>query len=564
VCQAAVLAILLCIAVAAQAPPPGRGASSPQAAEAPPSIRLEAAGTAIEVKCAVDAGRHSAAHVGAKPPTVEAPCEVLARRAAQIVLRLTEILGPCPRKTLEIDPMPPSPPVRDDFTPGIIGVSPEVLRFTASPEFFPALLPFEIARQWFPNAAADARLYNSGMVEMLAQYLAWRYLLETDPEAARVIIAEAMRDSVAGSPSRLLSDVVDYFPYPMLIPRKQFDQRGLLVLRTLETVIDRERVDRVLPLYLQLYGGRSSSASVRDFERVCEEVAGRNLAWFFRYFFDSAGIPEFELRRLPSESPGVVAGEIVVKDFPPEGSVRVEMSVRAAQGVVEHSVATRGAVTPFTVNVPAPALDITLDPDLRILRWTEPARRSKAQSAVLHGLPDPITAKKLSAAVELYRRALAADPEDAALRAQALRERLGELEWAHDEWNAALADLEAAINGHSISPYETYLCRAKAYLYHGVVQLHERRPREAQKDARAGLALPRAVLLQEVPREPIESRGDWRLEKLLQTLRVAASRYCRGRPRRPVRMPCSYGFPRLVMVAVVPSNFVRWMVNGSL
>jgi len=214
-----------------------------------------------------------------------------------------------------------------------------------------------------------------------------------------------------------------------------------------------------------------------------------------------------------------------VKDFPPEGSVRVEMSVRTAQGTVEHSVATHGAVTPFTVNVPAPALGITLDPDLRILRWTEAARRSKEQSAILAGLPDPVTRKNVSAAIELYRRALAADPEDASLRAQSLYERLGELEWAHDEWDAALADLDAAINGHSISPFETYLCRAKAYLYHGVVQLHERRPKEALKDAEAGMAMPRVVLLQVVPSEPIESHGDRMLEQLLVTLIEAATHY---------------------------------------
>jgi tetratricopeptide (TPR) repeat protein len=186
-------------------------------------------------------------------------------------------------------------------------------------------------------------------------------------------------------------------------------------------------------------------------------------------------------------------------------------------------VATHGEVTAFTVNVPAPALDIALDPDQRILRWTEAAGRSQLQSRILSVLPEPVTAKNLPVAIDLYRRALAADPDDASLRAQALHERLGELEWAHDEWEAALGDLDAAINGHSISPFETYLCRAKAYLYHGVVQLHEHRPTEAKKDAQGGLALPGAVLIQVVPQEPMGSRGVGTLELLLKNLRDKAS-----------------------------------------
>jgi len=263
---------------------------------------------------------------------------------------------------------------------------------------------------------------------------------------------------------------------------------------------------------------------LQDFEKVCEEIAGRDLSWFFRYYVEGKGVPELELRRLPSESPGVVAGEILVRSLPPEGSVRVEMNVRTAQGNVEHSVATHGEVTPFTVNVPAPALGITFDPDLRILRWTEAARRSKAQSQILNVLPRAVTRSNLGDVIALYRRALAADPDDASLRVQALRERLGELETANKEWDAALSDLDAAINGHSISPFETYLCRAKAYLYHGVVELHERRPAEAQKDAQAGLALPRAVLVQVAPQEPMESRGVATLKQLLESLRDKAAR----------------------------------------
>jgi len=414
-------------------------------------------------------------------------------------------------------------------SPGKIGF--ELGHYTSAggDEFAPDVIPREVSRAWVPGARWNRE--DGWLTEGLPEYLAWRYLLETKPDAARVVVATAMRD--AGTEIRLLTlaDIQSWWAHGQNvldgenreIEKRRARQRGFMALRTLETVIDRERVDRALPDFIRRYG--KGDASLKNFQIVCEEIAGRKLDWFFRYSFREAGIPEIELRRLASETPGVAAGEIIVKGLPPEGSLRVEMTVRTAQGVVEHSVATRGEITPFTVNIPAPALGMTLDPDMRILRWTEAAAKSKAQSGILAGLPEPIQAKDLPAAIEIYRRALAADPEDASGRGQSLRERLGELEWAHDEWNAALDDLEAAINGHSISPFETYLTRGKAYLYHGLALLHERRPKEALEDARAGMAMPAEVLTQIVLESPIEIHSRNTLEQRLQILINAATHY---------------------------------------
>ncbi len=455
-------------------------------------------------------------------PAEPRPCGEMARRAVLILQRFSALLGPPPETSLTILPAAESGESDIGYSaPGMLVVNDWAARFAGVTDYAPGFLAHEIAHQWFPNAVAPASAGDGWLAESLAEYLAWRYLLEADPEAARVMVAEAMRDAVAYSPRRPLSLGLDLLAGPWSAARATLYQRGMLVFRTLETAIDRERVDRALAEFYKRYAGRS--ASIADFRGVCEEIAGRNLGWFFDYFIHGTEIPVIELRRLPSESPGVVAGEIVVRDFPPEGSVRVDMIVRTAQGTVEHSVATHGAVTPFTVNVPAPAVGITFDPDLRILRWTEAARRAKAQSAVLAALPDPLTAKDLPAAIEIYRHALAADPADESQRAQALHERLGELEWVHNESSGALADLDAAINGHSISPFETYFCRAKAYVYRGF--LHERRgqKREALEDATAGLALPDFVLLQHVPRTAVKSPSDWLLRQALTIIRDQAA-----------------------------------------
>jgi tetratricopeptide (TPR) repeat protein len=508
-CQAAVLAAVL--SLTATASPGGKFAAIMQ-----PGETRSRQGAPVKVSCFSDAG-------GA---TTEIGCGALPARAEGVIAKLSALLGPFPHPSLRLDFVrvhARGPRGYYSAVPGKITQGLDFLRFSESDLFLPDLLPREIARQWLLSAGWQAGGRDEWLAEGLPEYLAWRYLGEAHPEVARALVTQAMRDYVAGGLHQPLfgsAEETEEEGEALILSSRQ---RGLLVLRTLETVIDRERVDRVLPVLIRRSG--KNPPSVALLEKVCEEIAGRNLRWFFDYFVEGTGMPTIELRRLPSETPGIAAGEILVKGLPPEGSVRVEMAVHTAQGVIAHSVATRGEVTPFTVNVPAPALGITLDPDQRILRWTEAAERSKAQSVVLAELPEPITSNDLSQAIEHYRRAIAADPEDASVRAQSLHERLGELEWAHDEWNAALADLEAAINGHSLSPFETYLCRGKAYLYHGVVELHERRPKEAFEDAQAGMGMPREVLAQILPERPIESQGKQTLERLLQVLSNAATHY---------------------------------------
>jgi len=462
--------------------------------------------------------------------TSGAGCGALAKRTEDVIARLTSLLGKFPRKSLlvgEVSYKDYAGPSVAKHSSGEIDFVENVFSPLGGDAFAPDVIPREVSREWLPHTRWKRR--EAWLTEGLPEYLAWRYLREANPEASRTLVAQAMRD--APEPMQLLrpADIADWWAQGKSVlngenrelRNQEARKRGLLVLRTLETVIDRERVDRVLPQFTHKAGHRS--LSLEEFEKTCEEIAGRNLGWFFHYFFDQGGIPEIELRRLPSESPGVVAGEIVVKGLPPEGSVRVELAIRTAQGTVEHSVATRGEVTPFSVNVPAPVLDITLDPDQRILRWTEAARRSQAQSQILAALPTKITRSNVADAIALYRRTLAADPEDASLRAQFLRERLGELEWAHDDWQAALSDLEVAINSHSIAPFETFLTRGKAYLYHGRAALREHRPDDALEDARAALALPQAVLLTITPREPMERGAAATLQALLIDLREAAS-----------------------------------------
>ncbi len=277
--------------------------------------------------------------------------------------------GPAMRDLKLVQGFPGQQGVLGYSAPGFLVVSEDVIKNAADPNFAPEFLPHEIAHQWFPIEVTLKNEADGWMAESLAEYLAWRYLQEKAPMRARRMVDKAMRDAFAPQPLRPLSRGLRLFAEEDWdVMHATLYDRGMLVWRTLETVIDRERVDRALHEYYKRYAGKA--ASITDFGKICEEISGRNLGWFFDYYINGTELPEIELRRLPSSVPTEIAGEIIVRNVPPEFEVRVEMRLDTARGPIFHSVATRGELTPFTVTAPNPVTRVVLDPDHRILRKT--------------------------------------------------------------------------------------------------------------------------------------------------------------------------------------------------
>ena len=301
------------------------------------------------------------------------------------------------------------------------------------------------------------------------------------------MVARAMRDALAPDPMRPLSLGLHLFALENNdVTRATLYQRGMLVFRTLETVIDRERLDRALREYYQRFAGKS--ASIGDFRKICEEISGRHLGWFFDYFLNRAQIPEIQIRRTPSAAPNEVSGEIIVRNVPPEFQVRVEMRVETLSGPAEHSVATRGEVTPFTITVPQAATRLILDPDQRILRWTEAARRNRAQRLLLSQLGNLERAGQFARAAVICQQSLALDPENLAANEQQLRLELGRLRYHQGHLAAAWSEFDKVLALGSLDSLESDFNRAWSRVYRARTEKRRGRPGAAHAEARAGLA----------------------------------------------------------------------------
>ncbi len=372
--------------------------------------------------------------------------------------------------------------------PGFLVVSEDVVKFFGYPGYAPEFLPHEIAHQWFPIEVTITRQEDGWLAESLAEYLAWRYLAEKDREAARRMVARAMRDALAPEHLPPLALGLKLFALENGdVTHATLYDRGMLVWRTLETVVDRERVDRALKEYYKRYAGRS--ASIADFRKICEEISGRDLGWFFDYFIRDTEIPEIELRRTATSAPNEYAGEIVLRNVPPEFQVRVEMRLETTAGPVLHSVATRGEVTPFTVATQGAVTRVTLDPDKRILRWTETARRYGSQRALLARANDLVQAGQAAQAAQTYEQALALDPENFSANEQRIRFALGRMYDRQKLTSRAWQEFSRALELASLDPMETDFYRAWSRVYRARIEQRRGRPAAARAEAEAGLAL---------------------------------------------------------------------------
>lgn len=381
--------------------------------------------------------------------------------------------------------------------PGFLVVSQDVVKWHGHPGFAPEFLPHEIAHQWFPIAVTLQSEEDGWLAESLAEYLAWRYLEENQPDDARRMVERAMRAALAHQPLRPLRLGLKLFALENSdVTHATLYQRGMLVWRTLETVIDRERLDRALREYYSRH--RGGPASIAGFRRIAEEISGRDLAWFFDYYLNGAELPTVTLRRLPSSAPNELAGEIHIANVPQDFQVRVELRITTAAGVINHSVATRGPVTPFAIDVPAPVTAVALDPRLRILRATEAARRHAAQlrllaQAAIAEAPDS-DAEDLRALAALFASAIALDPENLAANHQLYYLQLGRLQFRLQQYDAAAKSLDRALALDSLDPMATDFHRAWARVYRARIALARGDRAAARREANAALAMPSPAL----------------------------------------------------------------------
>jgi tetratricopeptide (TPR) repeat protein len=196
--------------------------------------------------------------------------------------------------------------------------------------------------------------------------------------------------------------------------------------------------------------------------------------------------------------PNEVTGEIRIASVPSDFTARVELRISTPAGLVAQSVATRGSATPFAVVVPAPATHIEIDPDLKILRWTEAAKRNRRQNPILANAFHAVHDDDYDETESYLREALRVDPENIAGNEQEIRFQLGQVLFRMKRYGEALDELTHVLQLTSLDARETDAFYAWAHVYRARIAFARNNSAGVKEEAEAGLAVDSPVLEIEV------------------------------------------------------------------
>ncbi len=231
------------------------------------------------------------------------------------------------------------------------------------------LIAHELAHQWFGDSVTETDWHHVWLSEGFATYLAEVYFEFT---YGRDRFVDGMREArervIADAAERPTSSVIDLTiddPNRLLTPASY--QKGAWTLHMLRREIGDEAFFVALREFYRRY--RDHNASSADFRQVVEEVAGRDLRWFFEQWLERSGQPEIagswswnpESRELSVTLRQAQKGDPY--------RLRVEVAVYTGVGSDRHrfevELADREATEVFVLDQ-APR-GVTVDPDVWLL-----------------------------------------------------------------------------------------------------------------------------------------------------------------------------------------------------
>ncbi len=175
-----------------------------------------------------------------------------------------------------------------------------------------SLMAHEIAHQWFGNSVTENDWHQIWLSEGFATYLTAVYLENSYGEEEFDHTMKMARDRVLSfyrkSPHPVIDNSVTRL---MLLLNPNSYQKGAWVLHMLRRKLGDNTFWDGIRLYYRRY--RNGNADSEDFQRVMEEVSGKDLKKFFYQWLYIAGQPELEIRSKPSQKNGNTDIEIVQK-----------------------------------------------------------------------------------------------------------------------------------------------------------------------------------------------------------------------------------------------------------
>ncbi len=150
-------------------------------------------------------------------------------------------------------------------------------------------------------------------------------------------------------------------PYESVVAGK-----GAWVLLMLRGLMGEAKFGRLLQQYVQQYGGKAGSTA--DFQKLAEQIYGKELGWFFAEWIDTIGIPNFQTDYVTYKTKDGFRVSGTVKQDRDLFRMPLEVEVVTKTKTERTTVELSGKSTPFDISTYTLPKGVVLDPDNRILR----------------------------------------------------------------------------------------------------------------------------------------------------------------------------------------------------
>lgn len=246
------------------------------------------------------------------------------------------------------------------LSPGGIGKQPNV-----------RLLANQVSRQWWGLLLSGATRNHIWLSNGPARYSEMLYLEHVNGPAAleaeaREVFIDAL--TVSDPPVMQASRLEDYSPEFWAVTAS----KGAAVLHMLRYVIGDDPFKKLLREFPDKHPW--SAVTTDDFARAAAAAAGQNLNYFFLQWIESSGAPEFKLeyviyrRQQGFRVMGKVAQDLDTFRMP------VELKIETEGNPEQKRIEVMGTSSEFVVDTFGKPRTLVLDPNHRVLRFSDPVR----------------------------------------------------------------------------------------------------------------------------------------------------------------------------------------------
>jgi Peptidase family M1 domain len=251
--------------------------------------------------------------------------------------------------------------------PGILFFSPR----TIGTQVNPRALANQVARQWWGLLVSPTTRNHLWITNGAARYAEFLWIEQQHGAGAlesevRDTFIEAL--TVESVPLIQAARLEDYSPEYWASTAG----KGAAVLHMLRGVIGDDKFKQFLKTVPERFAWKSVNTD--DVRSVAEQISGQKLPWFFLEWIESSGAPEFKLEYTVFRTAkgfrvmGKVAQDLDTFRMP------VEMRIETEGNPEDKKVDVVGTSSEFIVETFGKPRKITLDPNNKVLRYSNPVR----------------------------------------------------------------------------------------------------------------------------------------------------------------------------------------------